>query len=194
MAMTADQYAEQLCALLPPGDALAAPGGSTLALLLAGLSPELARVDVRGDDLLGQVFPGGSTELLDAWERVTGLPDTCSAGITRTVAQRQTAVVAHLAQNAEPTAAFLVAAAAAIGYTVIITPRHAFRCGDACGSPLGGTDWDYTFVLALDPPVSFVSHMHCGDPCGSRLAQYTHLDLLCTIGHLKPAYTVMFIS
>jgi uncharacterized protein YmfQ (DUF2313 family) len=194
MAMTSTQYAGQLRAYLPPGDALAAPDGSTLSALLAGLAGELERVDARGDDLLSQVFPDVTTELLDAWERVTGLPDTCSAGITRTVAQRQTAVVAHLAQNAEPTAAFLVSAAAGIGYAITITPRHAHRCGGNCGLPLGGTDWDFTFVIALTSGASLVSYAHCGDPCGSRLAVYTSTDLLCLIGHLKPAHTVMFIA
>lgn len=192
--MSAVQYAEQLQALLPPGAAFAGGDGSDLHALLAGLAQELERVDVRGDDLLAQVFPDTTTELLEEWERVCGLPDECMTGLAQTDAERQAAVVARLTQNDTPTVAFLVAAAAALGYDITITENRARRFGASYGTAYGGPGWNFTFTVALTSGTPFITRRQYGASYGADYATVIDSELLCTLGHLKPAHTVMFIT
>lgn len=193
MAMSAVKYAEALHALLPPGDAFAGGEGTTLDGLLLGLAQELERIDARGDELLTQVFPDKSTELLAEWERVCGLPDECMVALAQTDAAREAAIVARLTQNSEPTVAFLVAAATALGYDITITENRERRFGASYGTPYGGPDWNLTFTVALSSGDPLITSRQYGADYGGVYATISDLPLLCLLGHLKPAHTIMFI-
>lgn len=78
--MSANQYREQLQALLPSGAAWPRNQGAILTATLDALAQELARVDVRMGDLLNEADPRTTNELLTEWERSRGLPDPCVTG------------------------------------------------------------------------------------------------------------------
>lgn len=78
--MNADQYLEQVQSLLPRGRAWPRDAGAVLTNVLGGLAQEFARVDLRVDDLLKEIDPRTTYELLNDWERVHGLPDPCVIG------------------------------------------------------------------------------------------------------------------
>lgn len=194
MSMSQAQYAAQLQQQLPPGMVFQAEDGSTLAALLAGLAEEFSRVDARGDELLAQVFPDTTEDFLADWERVCGLPDECTADLVQTVAERQGAVVARLRANDTPTVAFLIAAAATLGYAITITENHEARYGMSYGGSYGGPAWNFTFTVALVSGDPLVTHRRYGDAYGELYADVTDPDLLCALGHLKPAHTIMFVA
>ena len=78
MAMTEADYLEQMRQLLPPGPAWDREFyGGEVDQVLQGLAPEFARIDVRADALLAELFPPTMRELVSDWEAVMGLPDEC---------------------------------------------------------------------------------------------------------------------
>lgn len=139
MVMTADDYLRQLQALLPPGAALTLEPDGILTKFLHGLAEELARVDSRGGDLVDQVDPRTSDELLGEWETLLGLPDTCAAALV-TLAERQAAAFARLIASGGSSRAYFAAICASLGLAVTIEEFRPFvcalsRCGDALNGP-----------------------------------------------------------
>lgn len=75
MDVTNDDYIRLLSALLPPGPAWSASDPS-----IAGAAPSLTRVHQRADALMRELDPRTTTELINRWERLCGLPDECIPG------------------------------------------------------------------------------------------------------------------
>lgn len=72
MDVTNDDYIRLLSALLPPG-----PAWSASDPAIAGAAPSLTRVHQRADALMRELDPRTTTELINRWERLCGLPDEC---------------------------------------------------------------------------------------------------------------------
>ncbi|NYY77123.1 hypothetical protein DMH20_01870 [Escherichia coli] len=56
---------------------------------MAGAAPSLTRVHQRADALMRELDPRTTTELINRWERLCGLPDECIPAGTQTLRQRQ---------------------------------------------------------------------------------------------------------
>ncbi|EEY9727400.1 DUF2313 domain-containing protein, partial [Escherichia coli] len=65
-----DDYTKLLYGLMPPGPAWSDTDG-----VLDGLAPSLVRVHQRADELVIEIDPGQSTELIERYEELYGLPD-----------------------------------------------------------------------------------------------------------------------
>src|SRR3546814_16731414 len=88
-------YLAQLQTLLPPGDAWPRDPDAVLTRMLDAFAAALAQVDGRAGDLITEADPRSTDELLEDWERVTGLPDPC-AGDEQTAEGRRGRVVKKL--------------------------------------------------------------------------------------------------
>lgn len=84
VGVTTDDYVQLLSALLPPG-----PAWSSDDVAIKGVAPSLFRAHQRGDDLMLELDPRTTTELIERWERCCGLPDECIPSGTQTLRQRQ---------------------------------------------------------------------------------------------------------
>ena len=85
-AANRDAYRDHLHALLPSGPAWPDETESTLDALLLAIAERFAEVDLSGANLLDEILPNSTFDLLPDWERVVGLPDVCSVlGATITV-------------------------------------------------------------------------------------------------------------
>ena len=188
MAMTQDQYREQLRSLLPPGPALNDGGVGVITQLLQGMAAEFSRVDTRGDALVLESLPNTTTELLPDWERVADLPDDCTpAG--QTVDQRRQALVARFIGNGTPSIPYLTQLAASIGYQITIVKRSARRCGAQMGTPYGLTAWQ--FVWEVHAPLNTVLHRTTGSPMGEPYATWQNSVLECVMRQHAPAHTIV---
>lgn len=128
---TADDYAEQLRALLPPGPAWERDTVPEVDGVLSGLAPEFARVDRRAADLLAEADPVRVRELVADWERVMALPDPC-LGPAQLFEDRQGAVRERLLAVGEQRPAYFVSIAVKQGYpNARITEHRAPRFGRA---------------------------------------------------------------
>jgi len=134
---------------------------SDLQNLLLVLAGELERFDTRKRTLENESIPGLSSEMLEDWERVAGIPDFCNAAVyaTQTVSERQAAVHQKITQGkGDPdqtrvtqSEQYYIDYAANLGYTITISYLAApFRVGDQVGDRLGGTFANYTWVVSGD--------------------------------------------
>lgn len=194
MARTADEYREQLLALLPPGQAFPRETGTTLDALLDGMSQELARVDGRGDALIIDANPLTASELLSDWERVAGLPDKCAGTLEETTQGRRNSLVAKLASTGGQSVAYFIGVAAALGYEVTIEEFRPFRAGmSAAGDPLTNGDWRFTWRVHA-PEETIIPFRAGRSAAGEALRTWGNDTLECKINSLKPAHTLALFA
>lgn len=113
----------QLTALLPPGPAWELERKPELAATLQALAPELARIDARALDLLGEMMPATVLNLVPDWERVMGLPDPCLGG-DPAFEDRRIAVQGRLVDVGSQRPAFFVEMAISQGYPEAKVVQH----------------------------------------------------------------------
>lgn len=186
--MTAADYLSLLQALLPPGAAWTREPAADLTRTLQALAEELARVDIRVEDLLAEIDPRATHELLADWERVAALPDIVSAN-AQTVAERRAALVAKLTNVGGQSRAFFIALAARLGYTITITEFRPFRVGiNAVGDPLTNGDWGFTWQV--NAPAVTVRDFRVGaGAVGEPLRSWGNDLLETVINKYRPAHT-----
>lgn len=148
----------------------------------------LDAVQARDLDLLLEMHPDASVELLSSWERVLGLPDPC-IGELGTMQERLAAVVAKYVETGGQSRAYFIAVAAALGFTVTISEYRPFQVGvSAVGDPLYGTDWLYAWLVTA--PATTITEFAVGiSAVGDPLRSWGNELLECAIGKLKPAHT-----
>jgi len=125
MARSAASYAIELTQLLPPGIAWPRDPNSELGQLLLAWAQEFARLDQRCDDLMNEIDPRTTEEMLPDWERFTGLPDPAIPAPT-TIEGRQIALCARLLSRGDPRPATFIAMAETFGYAATITLHVPF--------------------------------------------------------------------
>lgn len=193
MGMSADRYREQLQALLPRGEAWPRDPGAVLTALLDALAQEFGRVDMRADNLLDELDPRTTNELLLDFERVYGLPGPCIT-TAQTTTERRAALVAQITEIGNLSRQYFIDLAARLGYTITITEFQQFRVGQsAVGDALYGDDWIYAWQVnaALDTINEFqVNQNAVGDP----LRSWGNESLECAITARKPAHTTLIFS
>lgn len=187
---SADDYAAQLSALLPQGAAWPRGADTVLASLIQALAQEPARLDAALHDLLAELDPPQSLELLSAWERVCGLPDGCSQP-GETVAERRWAVVAKLsAQGGQTPNYFAELATLLTGAVCAVREYRPLRVGSRAGDLLSNGDWPHAFTIQA--PEVPVRTMRAGQGCaGERLRSWGNERLECTVRRLAPAHTIV---
>lgn len=188
VSMTAADYRAQLQALLPQGPAWPREADAALTRLLAAWADELARVDGRAADLVEETDPRTTAELLADWERVGGLPDSCVAALagTQTTAQRRAALVGKLTTIGGQSAAYYIALAASLGYTITVTEYKTFTVRSKVNDPINDLPWRFVFTVSapLDTVRRFTVRSAVNDP----LAAWGNELLECVISRLKPAH------
>lgn len=198
-ARTASDYAGQLRQLLPRGAAWQVPPGGVLDRVLAGLAEEFARIDARADALLDEADPRTTLELLPDWERVAGLPDSCTGAPEETY-ERQVALHQKLTGIGGQNRAAFVELGARLGYAIEIEEHRPFRVGDRIGVPVNGPDWAFAWTVLVRPfegvfeEGEFLAHFRAGDPVERRLVGFGQLDVECIISRAAPAHTTVLFA
>jgi uncharacterized protein YmfQ (DUF2313 family) len=191
--MTAKEYRALLLALAPPGRALPRNPESTWAQLLHALAEELARVDVRHENLLDESDVRTTAELLSGWERVTGLPDDCAPAV-QTLAERRDALIHRLVNLGGQSRQFFIDLAARLGYTITISEPKPFRVDrNAVGDGLNADEW--AFVWQVEAPINVTREFRVQENAvGDALRSWGDELLECVIGEHKPAHTLVQFS
>ena len=186
--MTADQYRQQLVALLPKGAAWVRQNTTRLAKLLDAMAQELARLDRRADELVRESDPRSTSEMLPDWERVCGLPDPC-VGELGTVQQRRNAVIARLTGTGGASPQFFIDLSASLGFDVTITEFRPFRAGmSAAGDALTNGPWVFTW--RVNAPADTITPFRAGGgAAGEPLRAWGNDRLECVLSRVKPAHT-----
>jgi uncharacterized protein YmfQ (DUF2313 family) len=185
--MDASAYLSQLRALLPPGAALLREPGGRVERVLGVAAAELARVDARAAAVREEADPRTAAEMIDDWERLLGLPDECSAGLTL-LEQRRAAVVARLIERLAPTPATIEAVSLAFGVRVSVVEFETYNCEMDCEQPVTDEAWAHAFQVWGSGRV--VTEATCEDDCEQPLRAWSTLPHECAVRRLAPAHTV----
>jgi len=156
----ARDYASDYQAHLPSGAAWPRAADSVATEFARGLTVEFGRVDDRAAQLLLEMDPRSTTELVDDWERITGLPDPCVESAPADLDGRRAAITSRIIArgNGGPSQSFLREVLAALGYAssdVVIRRFHlpGFTCESACNDALNteskSNDVGWSFVWEI---------------------------------------------
>lgn len=153
-----------MIALQPRGVALPVDINTQWVSLLAALAEEFSRVDNRISDLVVEFDPAKTTELLADWERVLGLPDQCSADISRTDQDRRNAILLRLSAVGGQSREYFRLIAERFGFKIQIEETYPFYCGtNGCGDPVGGDEWKFHWIVhtASRPSLALIKAFEC---------------------------------
>lgn len=186
-------YRQLMSSLLPSGIAWPRGSSSTLQMVLASLTAELARVDARSEQLLAESDPRSSSELLIDWERVCGLPDPCVANLDQTVQARRFAVEARLTSVGGQSKAYFIQYAYRLGYEVTIDEFRPFVAGSSAGDLAHDDSWAHTWRINSEAVT--VRDFRVGEGVvGEALRTWGNEALECALNKLKPAHTVLLFA
>jgi len=192
--MTVNDYWSQLKALMPRGIAWAITQTSKLSGLLLAWSDEFARVDLRCEDLVNEVDPRTTIELLSDWERVAGLPDPCVT-IDQTTAQRQAALESKLTMAGGQSRAYFIDIAETMGYPGATIDEYApMTCNDNCDDSLYSENDIFVWTMNLPFSTGGVFVMDCNSDCNDALQSWGDEALECRINKYKPAHTTALFA
>lgn len=189
-AYTTADYARALTNLLPPGRAWNRDTDSVQARAVACYAPTFRRNSDSAANLIADAFPASTVHLLPEWESTLGLPDPC-AGIAPTLQARRAQVKARFANAGGQSVNDFVTYAAGLGYAITVRQFTPFRVGaNACGQPLGGLDWLYTW--AVETQANTITNFRTGSArLGEPLASWGNAVLECELQAIAPAHTIL---
>ena len=195
VARTAQDYKQQLAALLPPGPAWQAELQPQVHDLLAALAQEFGRIDARSADLLRESFLGTFHEALTDWERTLALPDECM-GASGTVAERKAMVRMHLVEQGGQTTAYYVQLAARMGYrNASVQELRAPRFGRSRFGHDHFGSWAAQFMWVLHAGERLAGGARFGlSVWGERYGGNPSNALVCVIRRAAPAHTLEFVD
>lgn len=172
-----ERYTSQLKALLPAGSAWPRDIGTNLHKFLQGVAEEAARIHDRAEDLLAEMDPSRTTELLLEWETVWGLPDPCT-GTLETLQERRAALVARITSLGRQNPQFFIDLAASLGYAITIDENV-------------GAD---PTVWRVNAPTTTIKWFRAGQSrAGEQVRTWGNELLECAIKEVNPAHlTVLF--
>lgn len=200
--LTADDYRQQLFALLPPGIVWKSDLDSTLQQLLAGQAREFARIDERAVALLAEADPRQALYTFEEWEASYGLPSPC-APANQSMADRKAALIGRIVGRGGMTIQDYLELAEGLGYAgaQVMEFREATvevdtatgHTGAVIGDDINGSDWDLTWRVLLPNGVireSVIDEAVIGDP----LRSWGDELIECSLRHAAPSWLILQIG
>ena len=193
-AVDARAYLAQLAGLLPPGKIWNSDRDTVLGQFLEALAEQLANIDLRAVSLLTDIRPNTTTNLIDDWERVLGLPDDCSETDAATLNDRRAAVISKLQVKDNLSAGSFIALAATFG--VVITVEELDRQRAMAGTTLQTNQGRWRFVWWIELPATRINRLNVLSDVNTPLlvAETTYSELECRLRKLAPAHTLLIIG
>lgn len=200
--LTADDYRQQLFALLPQGIVWATDPKSRLQRLLAGEAQEPARIDERARALLAEADPRQALETFEEWEASYGLPSAC-APADQSMADRRAALIGRIIGRGGMTIQDYLDLAEGLGYvgaqvlefreaTVEVETATGHQ-GAVIGDDMNSADWDLTWRVLLPAGVvreSVINEAVIGDP----LRSWGDELIECSLRHAAPSWLILQIG
>lgn len=191
MDVTDDDYISLLSALLPPG-----PAWSSDDVAIRGVAPSLRRAHERADELMLELDPRTTSELINRWENCCGLPDECIPVGTQTLRQRQKRLDAKVNLVGGINESFYLSQLAALGKTGATITRYdngPFRCTSGCTDAVFSPEWRYYWQVNM-PASTDASWMTCTDDCETPVRYWGDTVAECVINKLCPSHTYVIFK
>ena len=189
MGLSLNDYKDLIIKLLPKGQAWE---GSKLQALVQGFAPELQRADAQIEALFTEALPSTTNQCIGDWERIAGLPDQAFP-VASTLAARQGNLVAKLSAQGGQSAAYFIAIALRLGYTITIEDCYqVFAAGFHAGDSVYGVDWAFTFTVHCSALPDGESTITNGSLPALRQVYNERLEAVFNV--LKPAHTIALFT
>lgn len=185
--VTPEDYAKSLRRLLPPGPAMQFDGSEVIGDVLLAFADVYNQVHNRSCDLLMEMVPVTTSEMLVDWERVAGLPDDCAPS-EQTVEARRAALIARLGLQGGQSKSFYIALAESIGFEITITEFDPFVAGSSAGDSLTNDPWAFYWKVSALSQTVYVFRAGSG-AAGEPLRDWGNDTLECVLRKWKPAHT-----
>lgn len=194
-----ERYSRLMRKLLPSGWAWLRVNDKTSNIfkLFDSASIEYCRVDERARQLIEEVDPSTTFELLEDWERLLGLPDECDPAVDQSLQERRQRVLQVLTTRGGQNEQFYKELAANFGFDVDVIsaedqPPFLAGAGQA-GQRLTNGSWRYAFVI--NAPAEFLTLFRAGQStAGDRLVTIGNDTLKCLMEKYKPAHTIVLFN
>lgn len=181
-----DEYTQLLYHLLPPGPAWEGDNP-----LIEGLAPSLSRTHQRAGDLMQEIDPAKTTELINRYEFVYGLPDSCAPPGVQTLQQRQQRLDAKANVIGGINEQFYRNQLDALGYTTATIEQ--FQNLDSTPDPEWGEFWRYYWRITI-PADANINWQTCISSCDSAIRTWGDAVAECVIEKLAPSHTVVVFA
>ncbi|HGB5075703.1 TPA: YmfQ family protein [Salmonella enterica subsp. enterica serovar Eastbourne] len=181
-----DEYTQLLYHLLPEG-----PAWDGENPLIEGLAPSLNRVHQRADELMAEIDPARTTELIDRYEQLYGLPDSCAPEGVQTLQQRQQRLGAKANVAGGINERFYREQLDAMGYTAATIEQ--FQNLDSTPDPEWEEFWRYYWRVNI-PADANISWQTCTSTCDSAIRTWGDTVAECVIDKLCPSHTVVVFA
>jgi uncharacterized protein YmfQ (DUF2313 family) len=187
---TAEDYLGQFQRLLPRGRVWHRGWGWMQDADLLALMPTWARLQGRLNDLIAEIFPCSTVELIPEWEATLGLPD-CT-GPLPTIQQRTAAICGKFVARGGSTIEYFIHLAASLGYQIEIETYKPFYASQGyAGYPCYDDQWAYAWRVTVLGSTMIVWFRASESTAQEPLATWISGLLQCTIEKYKPANTVI---
>lgn len=185
--MTLDEeYKKLLYHLLPSG-----PAWEGVNPLLDGLAPSLARVHQRAIELMNEIDPARANELIDRYEKLYGLPDSCAPAGTQSLFQRQQRLDAKANVVGGINEQFYREQLDALGYTAVTIEQ--FQNLSQTPYEEWGEFWRYYWRVNIPVDTNIV-WQNCMSSCNSAIRTWGDTVVECVIEKLAPSHTVVVFA
>lgn len=189
------KYKELILNLFPNGRAWNKLRNSKFTKLIETYSKEFVRVHKRVDQVLEEADPRTISETMDDWERVLGLPDSCTFGVDQSFEERKLTILQKLTTGGGANAAFFEEIATQFGYPdVKVTNYKRCRSGAArSGDSITNIGWE--FVFRISSPDALAQTAKSGSAkSGDPIRKFGNPIMECVMQKLKPAHTTIDFS
>ncbi len=186
-----DHYEHLLATLLPRG-----PAWDDDNPLLLGLAQSLASAHQRADDLMREIDPRTVTELINRYETITGLPDSCAPPGVQTLAQRRQRLDAKINLAGGINEAFYLAQLRALGYedaTISRYNKSVFRCTSTCLGGAFSDAWKFYWQVNFAQPTK-IKNMTCAGNCTDSIRTWGDTVAECVMNKLAPSHTYVIFK
>lgn len=186
--LNADDYLQQLLALLPNGLAWNKQTDSNLYQFCLGLVQEFARLEDELDLMLLESRPNQTWNLLSEWERSAGLPDECVVSSDDPIVRRNQ-LVSRLRMQGGQSIAYFVSVLEAMGYkSPKITEPKPATVNSLCNAAVWDKSAVWCWIVSLSENVDLM-HATTGSACTAFLGAYMPSPAKCLLERIKPAHT-----
>jgi len=186
-----EDYRWLFASLLPEGPIWPREADSDLGRLLGGLAAEFARVHGRALQLIEEIDPRTTYELLIRWESVAGLPDPC-AGDVQSLAGRRKRLLSTITARGGARPAYFTALAADLGFYIEIDECLPASVDRDCNWQLWADTAAYCWRVRA--PLTSVEYADCTSGCDEPLRLWGNAPLECAIERRKPAHTFVYFG
>ena len=186
-------YREQLHALLPPGRAWPAEPGTALNSLVEAFAAGMWELDLSGSNLLDDIRPNTTVDLISDWERAVGLPDTCTV-IGGSLAVRRASVLEKLVAKSSPSASEFQRIGMLYGTDIVVEEHDQTRANLISGLNTNGGRWRFVWWISIPTSADVTRLDTVSDVQTPFKSVGRNSELECRLRRAAPAHTHLVIG